>query len=390
LSDIGAFANPWGDVAAERWDALAKDRFYASSDWLRFCSGDARITTGAVYAEVDGEGVAGVPVTAMRSVVNPFYQWERVLADAGLPSLGPSGLLVGAHRGYQTHLLTGPGVARERAAAELLGRLEPLAGQAAAGGLVQVADEVPVVAMFLSTEDVIALRGAGVRALPLALQPDAWIPLPEGGWDAWLASLSSGQRTIVRRDMKKFAAAGYEVTHTTLGECHRSAARLLACTERRYGHDADVDELADSILQQAKALGDSARVLLAGRPGEEPIGYCLYYLWGDTIYLRAAGFDYERLSNGAEYFNLVYYLPVRLAIEAGKRWAHAGIEATEAKALRGARLRPLWMLDLSRPGVLDGCSERIRAYNSRMYSRWCGSSPAVAKAMDGELWARFC
>jgi hypothetical protein len=392
LSEIRTFTDPTGGMDAARWDALAKDHFYSSSNWLRFCAGDGGVTTGGLHAEAGGTGMVGVPVTAMRRIGNPFYQWSRILGDAGLPSPGPEGLLVGAHRGYQTHILSTPDLSREQAAKELLGALEPLVKEVAGGGLAgEPADTVPAVAMFLSTEDVVALRAAGVRALPVALQPDAWIPVPEGGWDAWVGSLPSRRRAdIVRRDQRKFANVGYEVVHTTLGECHLEAARLLACTERRYGHDADVGELAESILLQSEAMGSDARVLLINRPGEGPVGYCLYYMWGDTLYLRAAGFDYERLAGAAEYFNLVYYLPIEIASEAGMRWVHAGIEAAEAKVLRGAVLRPLWMLELSQPGVLSDHSAEVRAYNADLYAKWCDSSPAVAKAIVRDLWAPFC
>lgn len=400
MSDIPlpAFANVTGGMDPARWDALARDHFYSSVNWLRFCAGDSGITTGALHLEVPSAGTVGVPVTAVRSIGNPFYQWHRILDEAGLPSPGPSGLLVGAHRGYQTNILVSPGLSREQAAKELLGGLEKLAGELAAAGVEGLGSAgggtgtVPTVAMFLGTQDVVALRAAGVRAMPVALQPDAWIPLPEhGGWDEWLDTLPSRRRAaIVRRDRKKFLEVGYEVVHTTLGECYLQAARLLACTERRYGHDADVDALAESIRIQSEALGADAHVLLLRRPGEEPVGYCLYYMWGDTLYLRAAGFDYERLAGAAEYFNLVYYIPLIIACEKGIRWLHAGIEAAEAKVLRGAELRPLWMLDLSRDSVLDDHADDVRAYNAGMLTRWAESSPVVAKALARDLWDPFC
>lgn len=121
-------------------------------------------------------------------------------------------------------------------------------------------------------------------------------------------------------------------------------------------------------------------MLLCAPPGEPPLGYCLYYLWGDTLFLRSAGFDYERLRNAAEYFNLVYYLPVRIAAAAGARWIHAGVEASEAKALRGALLRPLWMLDLSADSVLDGQDDAVRAANAGQTAKIVGSAPAVRTA----------
>ncbi len=76
----------------------------------------------------------------------------------------------------------------------------------------------------------------------------------------------------------------------------------------------------------------------------------------------------------------MYYLPVRIAAEAGARWIHAGVEAAEAKALRGAQLRPLWMLDLSEDSVLTGHEDAIRSANAKLTTDIVGSAKAVRTA----------
>lgn len=96
------------------------------------------------------------------------------------------------------------------------------------------------------------------------------------------------------------------------------------------------------------------------------------------------------IRGAAEYFNLVYYAAVRIAAENGLRWLAPGIESADAKALRGARLRPLWLLDLSPESVLLGHDDEIRAYNAAEMSRLSDISPAVSKALEHELYAPFC
>ena len=391
MSALSAFDDLTGGLPAPEWDALAGNRLYSSSDWLRFCATDigGRTATGAVC--VDG---GAVPVTAVAEEPNPFYQWHTQLADRGLPAPAPAGLLVGQRRGYQTHLLTREGVPPEQVAPAVLDRLRTLCGEVAGSAVLPTLPPgpVPCVASFVTTQDVLALRSAGVRTAPVLLATDAWLSVPEGGWAEWLSSLpSKGRRDSIKQEVKAFAAAGYEITRVPLTECYQQAAELLAGTQKRYGHASDIGVLAESFRLQGAAMGAKAEVLFCARPGEPPVGFCLFYVHGDTLSVRAVGFDYERLIRGAaEYFNLVYYTPVRIAAETGLRWLHPGIESPDAKALRGARLRPLWLLDLSPDSVLSDQQDRIRNHNAAQMSRLGDISPAVAKALETDLFAPFC
>ncbi|WP_199853692.1 GNAT family N-acetyltransferase [Plantactinospora sp. BB1] len=388
---LGAvFSDHLGGIPPGRWDGLAAGRLYSSRDWLALCAGDAGGTAGAVGVEsVDGR-LAALPVTAITAEGNPFYRWSEALAEAGLPAPAPVGILAGQRRGYQTHLLVETGeravpAARAEAAASLLDRLTELPGAAAQAGLLgaRPPEHPPCVAMYLDTADVLAFRAAGVGTLPVLLRPDAWIAVPAGGWGAWLASLPSPRRAeLVRRESRRFDRAGYTLRETSLLESHAVAARLLAGTEARYGRATTAAAHEASLRRQATLMGPAARVLLCLRD-DEPVGYVCYYLWGDTLFLRSAGFDHARLANAAEYFNLVYYLPVRIAAEAGARRIHAGIEAFDAKALRGARLSPLWLLDLSADSPLAGRDAQIRAYNAGRSRQLVESSRAVAKSWRG-------
>ncbi|MET8450480.1 GNAT family N-acetyltransferase [Streptomyces sp. NPDC005209] len=368
------FSDPLGGVAPAEWDELTGNLLYSSRQWLTLCAQSGSAAAGAVHGKTAEGTLAAAPVTWANDELPPFYRWQTELAARGLPAPRETGLLVGARRGHQTHLLTPSGTDRTDAARTVLEALTTLEG---------VAADAPRVAMFLSTDDVLALRAAGVPTLPVLLRADAWIPVPEGGWDAWLDSLPSRRRAeLVRRETRRFAAAGYEITDAPLSDWTTCVGRLLTNTEARYGHSAEVDGRIAFLRRQAASMGDAARVLLCSPPGEPPVGYCLYYLKGNTLFLRSAGFDYGRLRSVAEYFNLVYYLPVRIAGEAGARWIHAGVEAAEAKALRGAELRPLWLLDLSRDSRLNGCDADIRAANSRQAELITASGPAARKAWD--------
>jgi hypothetical protein len=129
--------------------------------------------------------------------------------------------------------------------------------------------------------------------------------------------------------------------------------------------------------------GARAEVLLCSTAEGRPVGCCLFYRHRGTVYLRAVGFDYEGLAGAFEYPTLAYYLPAGLP---GVRRLHAGIESPEAKALRGARLRPLWLLDLSERSPLEECADEVRAHNAAYRERLAAIAPTVAAAMHREDW----
>jgi uncharacterized protein len=386
------FGTPTEGLGAEAWDRLAGNHFYASSGWLDFCVGDpgADTVTGNVHTRLPDGGIAAVPVTATWHQNNGFYQWNRQLTQAGLATVNPQGLLVGPHRGYQTNLLISEGSDRIEAAGALLGEIAGLRRNAAAERLFneERQDAIPCYAMFLNSSDVRALRSAGVRAEPVLCAADAWIRTEADSWDAWTRSLPSKRRgELVRRDQRRFDNAGYRFIEMPLSECYEESALMSQGTQARYGQPADVGVLAESLRVQAEAMGDAARVLMCARDDGPPVGFILFYRWGDTTVLKGAGFHYDQLVDAAEYFNLVYYEPIRDALRAGRRWLHAGIASTDTKAMRGAEIRPLWMIDLF-GGEAD--NDTIRAYNAAQLRGLTESSAAVAKAVVDDDWLEFC
>lgn len=378
---MDTFADAIGGLGDTEWDRLADGRFYSSALWLRLCALDPGSVSGGLHVRTPGGGRAAIPVAAVTDEPTPQLRWHELLAARGLPAPEPGGLLVGQRRGYLAHLLTGEGTDRTEAAAAVLDAVRALRSP------LHEDSKIARVAMYLTTEDVRALRAAGVRTAPVALKADAWIEIPPGGYDAWLGSLSAHRARRIRSEVRKFERAGYEVEHRTLAECWREAARLLACSLARYGRTVEVEPMAESFRKQGELAGSRAEVLLCARPGEPPVGFCMYFRQGDTVHLRALGFDHDELASAAEYFNLTYYIPARLP---GVRRLHAGTETAEGKALRGASLRPLWLLDLSEDSPLAGYDQEIREHNRALLAQFRDTSPAVRDALEYELWEPYC
>ena len=372
------FADPLGGLTEQQWDGLAGDRFYSSAFWLRLCALEGGGASGAVPVELPGGGLAAVPVIAVGQQPHPNCRWGDRLAARGLPSPPAQGLLIGQRRGYLAHLLARPDADPGTVADALLAAVRAVRPPA------PVVDDGARVALFLTTPDVLALRAAGVRSSPVLLAADAWIEIPDGGWDGWLDNQRSSHRARrIRSEARRFVEAGYRVWQRPLAQAYPDVARLTVQTEHRYGKPADQDRYAEAFRLQGEFAGPRAQVLFCGYDDGPAVGCCLYYRAGDTIYLRAVGFDYPRLRGAAEYFNLTYYLPAQLP---GVRWLHAGISTPDGKALRGAQLRPLWLLDLSADSVLTDAAEQVRAHNAAFRAELANSSPAVAAALEPELW----
>ncbi|OLR94780.1 GNAT family N-acetyltransferase [Actinokineospora bangkokensis] len=369
--------HPLGGLDDARWDALAGGGFYSSAFWLRLVALEPGAPSSAVHTEVPGGGLAAVPVariTGEADLGNPHLRWWDLLAERGLPAPGPRGLLVAQRRGYLAHLLATPGVDRVEAARALLARVRAVAG-----------DE-PAVAMYLTTPDVLALRAAGVTAFPVALAADAWIDLGDDGFEAWLSAGPRKRRARIRTELNKFAAAGYRVEHRTLPHAYTEVGTLAAQTEQRHGIEADPAAYVEAFRKHAELAGDRAEVLLCSVDGEPAVGCALYMRDGDVAYLRAVGFDYDRLRGAAEYFNLHCYLPAQLP---GVRRLHCGIGTEDGKALRGADLTPLWLLDLGVDSPLSGRDDEVRAANRRLRAELAAKSPVVERALVTAEWDEF-
>jgi hypothetical protein len=370
-------ANPkLGGLTRETWDALAGRRFYSTSAWLDLCVAEyGGPEDAAVVRDRTGDPVCAVPVAELESLSLQKwsrYRWNEVLSGFDLPSPPATGLLVGPPEGFQTQIIGSAG---------------------AAGRLVEEIRRMPGgdarVAMYLNTRDALAFRDAGVTAPPVLLDVDAWIEVPDGGWPAWLQSRPKHRRDKVRQEVRKFERAGYQVRHLPLSECYEQLAWPAAATLVKYGFKADPAIELISLRRHVTCLGETARVVVCSLGDGDPLGFCIYYVWDDTIYIRWAGFDYDRLAGAAEYFNLLFYEQIKQAADLGVRWIHAGVAATEAKVHRGAQLLPLWLVDLSENSVLDRDSERVRRHNRRLYERFATDQRITGALVDDEAWQGF-
>lgn len=358
------------------WDELAGRNFYSSANWLDFCATEYGAVVDAVVAagnSTAAEVAVAVSLFSGADLAGSRYDWNAQLASRSLPPLSAGGLLVGPREGFQTRLLRATPRPTPGAVTQLLTELRARAAENAC------------VAMYLNTEDVRLFHAAGVPAPAVLLECDAWLPVPDGGFDTWFAALSKKRRYCVRKEVAAFTSAGYRIQHLPLRECSTAIAPLAVQTESKYGNAFTAAEDLATFRNHERCLGDAAMVTLCTLD-DIPVGFCLYYVWRDTIFVRWAGFDYPRLRNAYEYFNLLFYEQLRWAAEREIRWIHAGIKAIKAKVWRGAIIRPLWLLDLAATSPLVGAERAVHDHNEAFLDELLADSTLARGIADREEW----
>ncbi len=259
-----------------------------------------------------------------------------VVGDRSAPSEWRPTMFVGTRSGYVNEWLIHPR-ARDHPARVLRPMLRAALRLGRKGGCASSA------AMWLTSK--------AASQLTEALGPTAHLMLGAGSasldagfpdFETYLASLSPSRRHFVRRERARFSSSSLSVAEARLSECWEELARLAAPLQAKYGHRSSVSELEGEFRRQAEQL-DSCSWVLICRRRDRPVGFTLFYRWGDTLYGRAAGFDYPEVADAAAYFNLAFYLPLEHGIRTGARSLHLGLASWHAKVMRGARLDPSWL-----------------------------------------------
>jgi uncharacterized protein len=319
------------DMAPDNWDGLVgDDGFYLSYDWLKYVEEEPYERSRYLLCLDSGAPVGALVLNWVDDAATPRYRPEHFNELLGA---GGGTLIVGATRGYRSSLLLARSAAnRGEILAELLRAAISVAREEGCAG---------VVLPFLST-GALAEVASVVRVRAAFETPEAEITDCADSLDAYAERAPRRMRKRIRTECAKFAEAGWVIRERSLDDCWEDAARLLYYLQLKYGHQERTQrELENWMAGQARNLS-SRSVVLTCEDNSEIAGIAVFYRWRATLYGRIAGFDYSRLRDAYEYFNVTTYAALRYAGNAGLRRFHMGIGSWEAKAYRGAELRPLW------------------------------------------------
>lgn len=336
LSDAG-----WDDL-------LGPEDFFQTPRWLAVQERNSGTTMDFLVRRRDGDPVVGL-VTAWADESVPWLlaRPDAMLAKAledGVPqareclegpaegdpsSLLPSLVCGGRHLG-RTRPLVAPGASPSDVEA-LVEYAERLGEERGAASVcfphVDVRD----------TELVELLERRGYRSHLSAHY--AWLPIPSGGWDEFLAEMTKHRRRRVRLERRALAEAKVEVSIEPLTpELVPRLGELDCNLLRKYGNPATPEHSAGLLSWIAEVMGDDAMVSVARKDGNV-IGF------GMVLRSRArgeeqwfghrAGFDYEAQGKLPLYYDVLYYRVLEAAAREGVPVLHAGIGSVEAKLARG-------------------------------------------------------
>lgn len=167
----------------------------------------------------------------------------------------------------------------------------------------------------------------------------AWLPLPPGGLDGYLAGLSAHRARRVLADRRRVAAAGVEVRLEPLSAAELPRlAELEAELFAKHGSPGWQPAQSEEIMRSIhRVLGDAV-VLSVARADGRIRGFGLLLRSGPVWTAHRAGFDYGFQAGHGRlplYNEVLYHLPIAAAPEHGVTAIHYGIGSTEAKLLRG-------------------------------------------------------
>ncbi|MBM7775511.1 hypothetical protein JOD54_005715 [Actinokineospora baliensis] len=281
-------------------------------------------------------------------------------ADLDLGALLPS-LVCGQRRGAESRLLLSDrltGADRCDAADLAVRTAEDLAaeeGMSAVAFLFVGADDVDL-------HDVLQHRGY----LSFPGDTQAVLPVPTGGFDAYLAELTKNRRAAVRKEKRKVADAGVGFSvvpaeRADLDTLLSLEAQLLG----KYGHEPDVGAMSAMHVEVAKRFPGAVDYLLAHDKVGKTIGFVQLIRKDHIIHPRSVGFDYTFRAELPLYFELVYYQTIQYAMDRACGAIDYSVEAEHAKATRGCRMIRLSTYIKPRNAMARAVTEQVCALLGR-------------------------
>ena len=334
-------------IPAVDWDDLTgADDLYLARPWLRM----AEATSGVPMTYLLGGDERGLTSGLPTALLGPEVPWllgrpdtlaEHCAAEGlegaadFLASLSdpPCGLLMpslvcgGRHLG-RTRVLTRAGLSDAAGATERL--------VVAAEELMRERQARSVAFLYVDERDSVLRQVLAARGYASFVSSSySWLPVPDGGFDGYTATLSRHRRHRVKPERRRLRAAGVEVRLEPLtADLVAPVAAMDVSLLVKYGARATQEQAEQTFDRIRREFGADATAVTARLDGEL-CGFGLVLRHHDHWYVYRCGFDYAVKGDLPIYFEMLYYHLIEAASAAGASVIHYGTGSAEAKRSRG-------------------------------------------------------
>jgi len=177
-------------------------------------------------------------------------------------------------------------------------------------------------------------------------------------FDAYLTALKrrgSRRYRAVRNELNRFAKSDIELIDAPLDALSEAElASMHRAHQRRHAGDSRSAHPERFFAALRAELADSARLHLACKE-KRPLAYSIVLTSGKRWHMFLCGeLDTEQAHAEKLHFNLNYYFPMRLAIEAGVPLLDYGLSTYQAKLQRGCELEAIHFAVRARRAIVRG------------------------------------
>ncbi|MFV2013572.1 MULTISPECIES: peptidogalycan biosysnthesis protein [unclassified Micromonospora] len=244
--------------------------------------------------------------------------------------------VLGSRRGYRNPWLLHP----ELSADEQAGTVRLLVDNAVELAAGWQADAVVV--PYLAEPDLAPLAGDPRLRAHRPAGTEAVLDTRVASFDGYLARLPSKRRLSVLRERAQARGCGLRFAIEPVGPDTAGAlAGLMAQVETKYGRQVTVGGLR-RYLDATFASDPHARLFTCRNSHGRLVTAAMAFEWRRALYVRATATDYGALPEGSfAHFSVLYYEPVEYCVRRGLDTVYYGMEALQAKLLRGCQQRSL-------------------------------------------------
>jgi hypothetical protein len=311
--------------------------FYVSRPWLHSVERTRDGTVRYLCCRDAAGALLGV-LPVYREIPGRYHLYEQFLLPSGQrfrPADWSPSLVLGTQAAYSTEFAIDPGL-------EPAERVQVLCTLLSAAARCDTGAQAPLAALYLNTRGQQQLAEVGIDAGQFfTTGGNCVIDVAQGSFADYAATLGSRRSRVVGRERRVFDSAGYEIITGPLSEFIDVSADLCTQLQQKYQDHSSTIETRRRYLSNLALTTDAHSHVISFWRGSQPAAVVVCFVWGDTVYVRQAGFDYSLTGRYFEYFNLCIYSPIELAIRLGLAKVDLGLSSYRAKLSRGARIEIL-------------------------------------------------